>query len=66
MNSQHTPEPWPKHPDGRPMRFGEMTPEQRRDRAKLAIERVAKDIEANAPAIAKVLDDFDKASRSDQ
>ena len=61
MSAQDSPGPWPKHADGRPMRLGEMTPKQRRERAKLAIQRVAKEVEANAPAIAKVLDDFDKA-----
>lgn len=66
MSAQNSPEPWPKHADGRPMRLGEMTPEQRRERAKLAIQRVAKEIEANAPAITKVVDEFDKAGRSDQ
>jgi len=48
------------------MRLGEMTPKQRRERAELAIQRVAKEIEANAPAIAKVMDDFDKACEKAQ
>lgn len=56
--AKHTPA-WPTHPDGRPMRFGEMTPEQRREQAKAAAQRVAAEMTANAPAIAKVLADFD-------
>jgi hypothetical protein len=31
---------WPKHPDGRPMKMGEMTPEQRREQAAIACKRL--------------------------
>lgn len=31
---------WPKHPDGRPMTIGEMTPEQRREQFRLACQRL--------------------------
>lgn len=50
--------PWPKHPDGRPMRLGEMTKEQRREQTLLAVRRVATEIKANEKRIAKILDDF--------
>ena len=31
---------WPKHPDGRPMKMGEMTREQAREQTKLACKRL--------------------------
>lgn len=50
---------WPKHPDGRQMKLGEMTLEQRRAQVRAACRRLQKELTANAPAIAKVLADFD-------
>lgn len=32
---------WPKHPDGRNMRLGEMTPEERRAQIKASVQRIA-------------------------
>jgi len=51
--------PWPKHADGRAMTLGEMTPEQRRERVRAAVKRFETELRRNAPAIAKVLRDFD-------
>lgn len=31
---------WPKHSDGRNMKLGEMTPEQRREQTRLACKRL--------------------------
>lgn len=31
---------WPKHPDGRPMKMGEMTAEQRREQTTKAVNRL--------------------------
>lgn len=59
MNAPRTPAPWPKHADGRPMRFGEMTAEQRREQARAAASRVAAHMQQNAAAIERVLSDFD-------
>jgi hypothetical protein len=56
-NSKHA--PWPKHPDGRPMKLGEMARDQRMLHARQAFQQVAAEMQANAPAIAKVLTDFD-------
>lgn len=36
---------WPKHPDGRNMKMGEMTPEQRRAQWKAAAERFKAEVE---------------------
>jgi hypothetical protein len=50
---------WPTHPDGRPMKFGEMTLEQRRIVAAAAAKRVGAQLQAAAPAIGRVLAEFD-------
>ncbi len=49
--------PWPKHPDGRNMRMGEMTPEMRRIQWQQAGQRVMARMRQPAmqQAIAKVL-----------
>lgn len=36
--------PWPTHPDGRPMKMGEMTPEQRRAQWVAAARRVKRSL----------------------
>lgn len=59
MSAQHT--PWPTHADGRSMTLGEMTPEQRRERVNASVKRFESELQRNAPAIAKVLRDFDDA-----
>ena len=49
---------WPKHPDGRPMTMGQMTPEQRRTQTKIALKRLETELarpEVQA-AIQRILD----------
>ena len=37
--------PWPTHPDGRPMKMGEMTQEQRRGQFAAAVATVKREFE---------------------
>ena len=37
---------WPKHPDGRPMKMGEMTRDQQRVQIKASVQRVKAEFEA--------------------
>lgn len=60
MSSTQKPSPWPTHPDGRAMTLGEMTPEQRRQRTAEAVQRFSLELQRSAPAIARVLADFDR------
>lgn len=36
---------WPKHADGRPKKMGEMTADERREQAKLAVSRLKREFE---------------------
>lgn len=51
------PQEWPKHPDGRPMKIGEMTFKQARDQTRIACDRLKADFEnpAHQAAMARYL-----------
>ena len=48
--------PWPTHPDGRPKKMGEMTPEERRAQFRDAAATVKTKMEA--PAVQQALREF--------
>lgn len=52
---------WPKHADGSPKRMGEMTHDEQRAQWKAAAARLEREFKRAAPAIAKVLRDFDES-----
>lgn len=49
---------WPKHPDGRPKKIGEMTFEEARDQTRIACDRLKTEFEnpAHQAAMARYLD----------
>jgi len=47
---------WPKHPDGRNMKIGEMTQQQRREVSERALSKVCADM--NRPAMRAALSDM--------